>query len=131
LLLGDARRLFAERGFVLADIRRVGSHIDKRCNVRVLTCLGDDRAPIAVSNQDTGAILFGEHALGRRNIIGKARERFLHDGDAITILHQNVVNGPPAGSVDPSAVHEHDILDRRGLSTGVHRDETKADTHDQ
>ena len=88
--------------------------IDQGRDMRVIAGLGDDRAAIAVGHQDGRTVLLVEDALGGGDVVGEAGQRLLHHGHVEAIPGQDVVDRLPAGGVDPGAVHQHDVLDRRG-----------------
>jgi hypothetical protein len=70
---------------------------------------GNNGSPIAVSDKNTRSILLSKDALGGSHIILKGRLRLLNDADVIAILHKNVVNALPAGTIRPSAVNQNNI----------------------
>ena len=73
-----ARRLLAQRRFVFTDIGRVRGDIDEAHDVGMDAGLGDDRAAVAVADEQRGAVLQIENPLRRRDIVGKRRLRLLH-----------------------------------------------------
>jgi hypothetical protein len=78
-----------------------------------------DQGPIAVSDEDTGTILERQDAPGSGDPFLKGRFRLLHDADVEAVLDnveavldKDVANALPAGTVCPSSVYQHDVLDR-------------------
>ena len=76
--------------------------------------LGDDSPAVAVANQDARAWLAIKDTLGRGDILLQRGQRLLDNGDAVSVLDQNVVDRFPARAIGEGAVHHHDVLDRRG-----------------
>ena len=66
-------------GFRLALVRRVGGDVDQPGDVRVGPRLGDDRAPVAVADEDRRAVLLVEDASGGRDVVGQPGQRLLDD----------------------------------------------------
>ncbi|SIT41657.1 hypothetical protein BN2476_300114 [Paraburkholderia piptadeniae] len=93
-------------------------HIDERTDLRVHTCLRDHRAAVAVTDQHHRALLLINDAPGGIDVLGEARERLLHDRHMVTILDQDVVDGPPAGAIHQCAVNNDNIF-RSRLCLGV------------
>ena len=62
-----------------------------------------------------------ENALGRGYIVVKRTQGFLHHGDVIAVLGQDVVDGLPTRPVYPGAMHQDDILDGCVFRLGVLR----------
>jgi hypothetical protein len=71
---------------------------------------GDDRAAVGVPDQDGGTVEAVEDQVGRGNVAGQRQGRVLHDGYAVAVGGQVVVDPLPAGAVDEPAVHQHDVL---------------------
>ena len=100
--------------------------VDQADDVGMNAGLGDDRAAIAVADQKRRAILQVENALRRRDIVGERRLGLLHHGDVEAFLGEDLVDRLPARRVDPGAVHQHDVLQRRRTGGSCRRGETES-----
>lgn len=63
-------------------------------------------------------ILLSNDALSGSHIILKGRLRLLDGADVVAVLNKDVVNTLPAGTICPSSMYQHDILDRRARCLG-------------
>src|SRR5208282_6810227 len=112
LCFGEHTGGFLTQGaLVLPDVRSVRGNIDKADDMRINAGLGDDGAAVAMADKDAWTWLEIENALRRSDVRLKRSFRFLHHGHAVAILDQDVVNGSPAGAVNPCAVHEYNVFD--------------------
>src|ERR1700742_4484243 len=98
-------RFLTQGAFVFSDIRSVRGNIDEADDMRINAGLGDDGAAVTMADKDAWSGLKIEDTLRRRGVRLKGSFRFLHHGHVVAILGQDVVNGSPAGAVNPSAVH--------------------------
>jgi hypothetical protein len=82
--------------------------------MRVGARLGDDRAAITVADEDGGTVLAVEDAVGRDHVVGKRRQRLLHDADGIAVLRQEIGDGLPTRSIGKGAMDQDDVTHRAG-----------------
>src|SRR6185295_11295336 len=84
-------------------------NIDQRRNFWIVASLRDHHAAPRVADQNGPAVLLRERLFGGINVSRKRSEWIFHERDAVAFLLENIGNGLPAGLVDESAVHEHDV----------------------
>jgi hypothetical protein len=65
-----------------------------------------------MADENGFAALFCERLPGGVNVRGERRERIFDERYVVALLQEDIGNGPPAGLVDESAMHEHDIASR-------------------
>src|SRR5260370_16069129 len=108
--LGGLRHGRFDRGTALAFIEGKGGNIDKRCNVWMISRLGDDGPSVAVADQNHWAahgvdcglcvfLIFGVRSLGR------LRHRHL-----VAIILEDVGDPLPARAIRESSMHQNYIL---------------------
>jgi hypothetical protein len=91
----------------LAGVGREGGDVDERLDVGVVAGLGDDGPAVGVADED-GVLVLIEHPAGDGDVVGERDRRVLYDGDLVTGLAQDAIDGLPAGAVDEAAVDEND-----------------------
>ncbi len=64
-----------------------------------------------MTNQNSRSVLTIKNALGRGHVFRERRQRFLNQGDVITVLGQDIVDRPPARTANKRAMDQHDVLD--------------------
>src|SRR5258705_2781227 len=94
LLRGGAGHvlLLSKGALVLSDVGSVRSDVHKSDDIRMDAGLGDDRAAVAVTDEDARTFLQIEDTLSRRNVIFQRGQRFLNDADVVAVLNQSFVN---------------------------------------
>jgi hypothetical protein len=64
-----------------------------------------------VADQDERSGLLRQRQPGRGHVVGRRRGGVLHDGNVVSVFAQSAVDLQPAGTIDESAVHQHDVPD--------------------
>jgi hypothetical protein len=101
--------MLADIRFVLCTIWYVRCNIHQSGNRWIRARFGNHGSPIAVSDKNALPILQGKNAFRCRHVILEGRLGLLDDADVEAIFDKNVVNAPPAGTVRPGPVNQHNI----------------------
>ena len=88
--------------------------------------LGDDRTAVAMADEQRGTILKVENPLRCGNIVRKRGFRFLHHADIEAVSGEDLIDGLPARTVHPGAVHQYDVLERSGSRRDYRRGEAES-----
>jgi hypothetical protein len=62
-----------------------------------------------MTDKNARSVLKSEGPLGGSHVFFKRRLRLLNDADVVAILHKNVVNALPAGTICPSTMNQNNI----------------------
>jgi hypothetical protein len=65
------------------------------------------------------SVLPVDDALRGRDIIGKARKRFLDDAHVISVFFEDVINAAPCRTVGIGAMYQYNILHRLNLCNPI------------
>ena len=103
------RRVSDERVHRFSAVGGERGDVDQRRHLRMVACLGDDRAAVGVPDEHHLVGLLVERAPGDGYVVGERGRRVLHDGDCVTGLPQDLVDGLPAGAVDEPTMDENDV----------------------
>src|SRR5258705_6359477 len=95
--------------FVLSSVWHVRCDIHQSGNRWIRARFCNYGSPIAVRDKDARSVLQCEDTLHGGNIIVERRLRLLDDADFEAIPDKGVVNAPPARTVPPSTVDQHNI----------------------
>jgi hypothetical protein len=95
---------------ILSSIWHVGRHIHQSGNRWIRAGFSNYGPAITMSDTNARSILLSEDALGGSDIISKGCLWLLDDAHVVAILHEVVVNAPPARTVGPGTVDEDDIF---------------------
>src|SRR3954462_3142216 len=94
---------------VLSSIWHVGCDVDQSDNRWIHPSFRNCGSPVAVTDKNARSVLKSEGPLGRSHVFFKRRLRLLNDANVVAILHENVVNALPAGTIRPAAVNQNNI----------------------
>src|ERR1700692_4432519 len=94
---------------VLSSVWHVGCDVHQSDNGLIHPSVGNYGSPIAVSDKNARSVLKSEGPLGGSHVFFKRRLRLLNDADVVAILHKNVVNAFPPGTICPGAMNENYI----------------------
>jgi len=72
--------------------------------------LGDDRAAVAVADQDARARLKVDDPLRRGDVVRKRRFWHLDHGHVVAVPREDLVDRLPTRAVHPGAVDEYDVF---------------------
>lgn len=95
-LAGGAGKEFSVGGLRLTSIGLVRRDIDESRDMRIDSGLGDDRAAVAMRDQNARTLLEIDDALRGGDILLQRGQRFLNDTDVVPILGQDLVDRFPA-----------------------------------
>src|SRR6202022_2748329 len=108
-LAGGAREAPPIRRPVLSSVWHVGCDGHQSDNGWIHPSFGNYGSPIAMSDKNARSVLKSEGPLGGSHVVFKRRLRLLNDADVVAILHKDVVNAFPPGTICPSAVNQNNI----------------------
>src|SRR5258708_36790284 len=95
--------------FVLSSVRHVRCDVHQSGNRWIRARFRNYGSPIAVRNKDARSVLQREDALHSGHIILEGRLRLLDDADVEAAPDKVVVNAPPARTIHPGTVDQHNI----------------------
>jgi hypothetical protein len=97
-----------ERVDRLVLVRRERADVDQGRHVRVGAGLADDGAAVGVADEHDRAVLRVDDQPRRGGVALQRQGGVLHHGHVVAVPGEQVIEGPPAGPVHETAVHQHD-----------------------
>src|SRR6202140_1055408 len=94
---------------VLSSVWHMGCDVHQSDNGWIHPSFGSYGSPIAVSDKNARSVLKSEGPLGGSHVFCKRRLRLLNDADVVAILHKNVVNALPAGTICLGTMNQNNI----------------------
>src|ERR1700730_1040888 len=94
---------------VLSSVWHVGCDVHQSDNGWIHPSFGNYGSPIAVSDKNARSVLKSEGPFGGSQFVVKRPLRLMNDADVVAILHKNVVNALPAGTICPSTMNQNNI----------------------
>src|ERR1700680_4991663 len=94
---------------VFSSVWHVGCDVHQSDNRWIHASFRNYGSPLAVSDKNARSVLKSEGPLVGSHVFFKRRLRLLNDADVVAILHKNVVNALPAGTIRPGTVNQNNI----------------------
>src|ERR1700720_2284796 len=93
----------------LSSVWHVGCDVHQSDNRWIHPSFRNYGSPITLSDKNAQSVLKIEGPLGGSHLFFKRRLRLLNDADVVAILHENVVNALPAGTICPGTMNQNNI----------------------
>lgn len=83
--------------------------INKCLDLGIITCCRDDRASVAVTDENDISVLLIDYAHRGCDVLVEACQRLLDNADIVAVAGQDVINAAPARTIHERAMDKDDV----------------------